>query len=158
MKNIFVPSMNLELLAIYLENLPDDYDKFQMYTFLDAGEMHRDNDFSRKDAQDEYLAKLHTCGSAACAVGHGPSLYEVDKVFKVKRHEGWSEYTARVFGIDDCDDGEGERAFNWLFDGEWGDVDNTPKGAAKRIRWYLKKGVPENADAQLYGTEPLCYK
>lgn len=33
--------------------------------------------------------------------------------------------------------------WNWLFGSEWEDVDNTPKGAAKRIRIFLESGVPE---------------
>ena len=31
----------------------------------------------------------------------------------------------------------------WCFSGEWCEIDNTPRGAAKRIRVLLKSGLPD---------------
>ncbi len=42
---------------------------------------------------------------------------------------------------------ESHRAWAWMFSGGWYYVDNTPVGAAKRIRYYLK-----------YGNVPLWFK
>ncbi len=85
------------------------------------------------------------CGTVGCAVGHGP--YAGIRKFK---NETWREYSNRVFGLD-------SEEWDWCFCGGWVYVDNTPKGAAKRIEYLLNHGVPETAKEQLYLQEPLCY-
>jgi hypothetical protein len=86
------------------------------------------------------------CKTVACAAGHGP-LFGIKKW----RGENWTEYSHRVFT------GHNWILWNWLFDGQWAGVDNTPKGAAARIRYALAHGVPDNAKDQRYGDAPLCY-
>lgn len=46
----------------------------------------------------------------------------------------------------------------WLFSDEWQMSDNTPRGAAKRIVHFVKKGLPDNWTQQLRGRSRLCYK
>jgi hypothetical protein len=87
----------------------------------------------------------YTCGTVACAVGHGP-FYGIPK----QAHEGWSVYAYRAFGAAGW-------LYGWLFNGAWLDRDNTARGAAKRIQIALEHGVPANTYAQLRGEEPLCY-
>jgi hypothetical protein len=93
-----------------------------------------------------------TCGSVGCAVGHGPYA-GIEKI----PGEGFSEYCERCFG---CGLFSDFGAWDWCFSGKWEDVDNTAKGAAKRIQWLLEKGTPSHDDIaeQQCATTPLCYE
>ncbi len=46
----------------------------------------------------------------------------------------------------------------FLFGSGWHSTDNTPIGAAQRIEYVLKHGVPENWRKQMTGRAPLSYK
>ena len=100
---------NLEKLAAYLEggNLKA---RFDMITYAENGECYKD-----------------TCGSVGCAIGHGPYA-EIPK----NPSETWEEYCYRVFGISWL-----SKEWKFCFSASWQTVDNTPRGAAKRIRWLL---------------------
>ena len=87
------------------------------------------------------------CGTIGCACGHGPSL----GITKYDS-EGWTRYAAPAFGVS-----EAHAAWYWLFAASWADIDNTPRGAAARIRYVLKHGIPENAGGQSFGLAPLSY-
>lgn len=53
---------------------------------------------------------------------------------------------------------ENSRMWGYLFSGQWRDTDNTPTGAAKRIRWVVAhNGIPTNWEAQMIGSAPLLY-
>lgn len=127
---------NLEKLASYLEALPTDYGQFEMTTYA---------------VGDLPSARAHalSCGTAGCAVGHGP-LASIAPM----GDEDWFEYSTRAFVSHD----EEGCAWDWCFGYEWAAVDNTPHGAAARIRWFLERGVPDDFDEQLSGDEPLCYR
>lgn len=134
---------NLKQLADYLAALPEDYDHFDMryyayYTsYVGAEILNIDADFYNK------------CGTAACAVGHGPAAG-----IQTDGYNSWMEYAVENFIPEDNDD-----VFTWLFDEDWAFVDNTPNGAAKRIYWYLKHGrVPDDFRSQITSEEPLCYE
>lgn len=79
------------------------------------------------------------CGAAGCAVGHGP-------YFGIKKHteERWGQYCKRCFIS------YHKNGWDYLFSGHWGGFDNTPEGAAKRIIYSLKYGVPENLNTKRY--------
>jgi hypothetical protein len=111
--------LNLVTLATYLRNLPDDYTRFDMFSFYD-------NKFHTYNSPKDALALANSCGTVACAVGHGP-------VAGVQTYSGesWSEYTARCFCPDDSP------VFEFLFDDAWTVRDNTPQGAAARIAYLL---------------------
>jgi len=68
------------------------------------------------------------CGSAGCAVGHGPHA----GILKLKS-EDWDNYAERVFISKQSE-------WQWCFSSMWRQIDNTPQGAAKRIRCLLKHG------------------
>jgi hypothetical protein len=74
----------------------------------------------------------YDCGTVACAVGHGPRAG-----IEAEPGENWLDYAARAFGVDHT-----ARAFDFLFSGTLTYVDNTPSGAAARIRCYLEEGIP----------------
>jgi hypothetical protein len=113
----FVQRKNLKALATYLETLNTEESpvKFDMREF--------------------------ECETAACAVGFGP-LAGIQKF----SFEDWYSYADRAFGA--CpffgpDMRRGPvRAFEYMFGSQWEKHDNTPEGAARRIREFLKHGIP----------------
>lgn len=113
--------------------------------YLDTGvtEMPFDMAHFRKDSV--CIATSYVCGTSACAVGHGP-LIGISAI----PGEDWHPYLKRVFS-------ESRHAYNWCFNGNWDDVDNTARGAAARIFYMLKHGVPENVRDQLSKRAPLSY-
>ena len=128
---------NLNTLATYLEQLPEGYEHFDMkYYFVVQG---------RRLAYLVSEPKLESCGTVACAIGHGPAAG-----IPIKPEELWGVYCARVFGLSGS-------AWTWCFGEEWVHVDNTPQGAAKRIRHYLTYGLPEDAEEQRLGDTDYCY-
>lgn len=106
---------NLETVAAYLES-GDLKAAFNMQDF--AG-----------DSTDSYGS---SCGSVGCAIGHGPYA-GIPKL----PDEDWCSYSDRVFGL-----AADLRAWDWCFSGAWVNIDNTPRGAAKRIRYLLANGRP----------------
>jgi len=129
---------NLEKLASYLEALPVDYNHFHMNVYL------VDDEFYHNHADEAPLAG--TCGTVACAVGHGPAA----GIAPLGCLEWWSDYARRVFDLT-------HREHYWCFDGNWSQVDNTPHGAAKRIRHMLEHGAPFDLVDQLAGDAPYLF-
>lgn len=121
---------NLTKLADYLAALPADYEQFDM------------NDYNRVKGDNWkggplYIEKRrYDCDTVACAIGHGPAAG-----IRVYGDMGWNAYCIRVFGIDRWDHYD---TFQYLFGPNWIHYDNTPQGAAERIRIYLESGVPED--------------
>lgn len=93
------------------------------------------------------------CGTVACAVGHGP-LAGIEMTPGEKKAKdagvGWAVYCARAFGVSNISPEMG-----WLFQSWWQKKDNTPEGAAARIRYYLKHGVPIRPENKPW---PVCYR
>jgi hypothetical protein len=114
---------NLLKLAAYLETLPDDYEQFDMSEYM----MARVGGYYETLRIDERSKPV--CGTVACAVGHGPAAG-----IRVYGDECWGSYADRVFGFLP-DDG-----FDYMFASGWSVDDNTPKGAAARIRTYVTLG------------------
>ena len=108
---------NLELLATYLEALPVNYIHFDMDTFLDGV-----RDSGARTWEPE-------CGTVACALGHAPNVPGIPK--PLVEGENWYAYSDRVLGL-------GDKDWEWCFSSDWAEVDNTPQGAATRIRYLLK--------------------
>ena len=96
------------------------------------------------------MKNLHgQCNSSACAIGVavlGGIGRSGTKYIQM--------YAQDVFGTDEENTPEGE----WMFSSYWEETDNTPHGAAARIRWLLEKGLPDNWEEQMFGEQPLCYK
>ena len=119
---------NLLKLANHLESLPEDYEHFSMADFISYDDDTMFYIFP-EDVKDSET--LSNCGTVACAVGHGPFVG-----IKPLKGEGWMTYSERVFTKD-------RQEWEWCFDGCWEDIDNTPHGAAKRIKILLKRGLPD---------------
>lgn len=122
---------NFERLAAHLENLvPPPEFSMRLFTNLLDGE------------DREYMAtgQIPACGTVACAAGHGPVAGILDP-----DAEDWNEYVERNF-LGEPVDGkfDNNRIYRWCFSCSWTDIDNTPTGAAKRIRYMLAHGIPEH--------------
>ena len=144
---------NLLILADGLSALPADYQHFDMQDFFNPNHGKKLDEMSiearvaavnkAQEIAADYARNnggVGRCGSVACACGHGPvfGLRAVDADFHGDRIN-WFAYTYRVFICAEAHD-----TFEWMFGGAWHGVDNTHHGAAKRIRYYLANGVPED--------------
>jgi len=123
---------NLLRLAQYLDTLPTDYSHFDMKFYVQNGGIQGGFDPIN-------ISHLSDCGTVACAVGHAPSIPGLEAAPR----ERWDGYVSRVFGIRTE---EYDEEFLFMFGSGWADVDNTPAGAAKRIRYFLNHGVPDDFD------------
>ena len=106
-----------------------------LFNYLAYGELKAEFDMNlyyKGQQLGKHCPEMSDCGSGGCAVGHGP--YAGIPKFP---EESWNEYAERVFGVE-----PGDGIFKFLFDSDWKKEDNTPKGAAKRIRYLLGYGLP----------------
>ena len=116
---------NLLKLADYLDKPPDDYEQFHMAEYMGEHEKGR----LIMTFSIEEMSKP-ACGTVACAVGHGPAAG-----IRVYGDTDWSSYSDRVFGEFLEDD-----SWDYMFGSIWSRYDNTPKGAAARIRTCVALG------------------
>lgn len=153
---------NLLVLANFLERAvpPPNFDMSDFLNF-------QESEFNEGDYDSEdYIPNIdkpsvvaipeiyNYCGTTACAVGHGP-LAGIPPT----KNETWSEYSIRNFGAGwNTDEENKQHLFEWCFSGGWNYKDNTPYGAAARIKWFLELGIPDDYQYQLDGEEPLCYE
>lgn len=133
---------NLDKLATYLEKLPADYKHFEMTDYITG---------KRGNSEQVYYALnnggVDTCGTAGCAIGHGPAAGILFKEEDLKVNQYWASgfevdwnlYCDRYFVPTNSPE------FEWMFGGAWYNWDNTPHGAAARIRYFLDNGVPADA-------------
>jgi hypothetical protein len=124
---------NLNILADYLDSLPDDYTNFDMHYFA--------SDYPE-------VSDRPPCG---CAVGHGPAagLLPAECIGGC-----WTEYAEVVFfnnEYHDCIE------YWFMFGDGW---ENDPKLAAARIRHVIKHGVPEGFHERMahWGENPSTKK
>lgn len=128
---------NLRVLANHLLSLPAEYPDFAMSMFTN----------NERGSGSSY-AHLAECGTAACAVGHGPLCG-----FEPLELETWAEYSTRLFIPSSW-----HEAWEWCFGAAWSVVDNTAHGAAYRILWLLdRKSIPDNAYEQRRERAPISY-
>jgi len=129
----------LQQLANYLESLPKSYKHFGMTDYLEPS---LDAEKSLKD----YALNnggVASCGTAACAVGHGPAagIYVPRHLIMADWAVDWNRYALLFTGQHHVM----ESLWHWMFSGAWDDVDNHHWGAAARIRYVLAdKPIPED--------------
>lgn len=131
---------NLSKLATFLDELPEDYRQFGMADFT--------NQWMSPEELKQYQTDptYNPCGSAACAVGHAPAAgIKVDpstitqQILDGYSTDIWDAYVQAAFGIK-----FDSTAFEFMFGGGWADHDNTPKGAAARIRYVVaNNNIPD---------------
>jgi len=93
------------------------------------------------------------CGSVGCVIGHCTILDENPLPLYRSGNVNFYEWSEHFTGSDPLSDES-----TYLFSGLWDGVDNTPTGAAKRIRHFLLRGLPQNWYEQMKGIEPLSYQ
>lgn len=126
---------NLLKLSTYLDSLPADYEHFGMAYYC-ATVTERDNQEPYEHIYDpeEVEAVVNTCGTSACALGHGPAAG-----ITPLQGENWIIYGNKNFGTM-----ASGFTFEWMFGEHWDEYDNTPRGAAARIKYFLAHSVPED--------------
>lgn len=126
----------------------------KLATYLLSGELKAEFDmisFTDSVLPIEQANFKTECGTVGCAAGHGPYA-------GIPKHstETWMEYIYRVFDI-----ANGAYNYNsrwvWLFSGTWRYTDNTPQGAAKRILYLIRHGLPDDWEEQMTKCAPLTY-
>lgn len=83
------------------------------------------------------------CGTVGCVIGHCTILDTPENFKRFKRaglrgtmdFKNWSREFTGITAFSDT--------WNYLFSGNWEKIDNTPQGAAKRIREVVEHGLPE---------------
>lgn len=133
---------NLEKIAAYTEKRPQEGFNMMQYCQDDRGH-----------------SVSHACGTLMCIIGDLPALKGEFSLRSDEVHShvsgqavDWSSYSGRVTGLDDSGD-----EWEYLFGGDWVYTDNTPKGAAARIRYFIENGLPEDPYGEMEGSEPLSY-
>lgn len=134
---------NLSTLATYLEALPPDYAHFDMADYWGLTPP------VNSVAPDE-------CGTVACAAGHAPAALGITAAMLTDlgllSRDGirWNRFID-LFLLAHPDHGDDVPSMSfreqrpdwaWMFSDRWAAYDNTPAGAAARIRYYLIAGVP----------------
>jgi hypothetical protein len=123
---------NLLRMADYIETVPQE--KFDMELFR-AGD-----------------GNTPECNSIGCIIGHCTVLDTKPLPIYINGNINFYEWSQSFTGIN-------RESYDWiyLFSWEWAATDNTPTGAAKRIRHYVENGLPENWHDIIYGNAPLPY-
>ena len=114
-----------------------------------------DNLFDMRSYRVKILQKideLHICNSVACVVGHCTVLDTEENLSKhiMSTFDMFDTYFSfyswgKTFtGLEDDID------YGWLFSGEWNNIDNTRKGAIKRIRNFVANDGMTEKDKQFY--------
>jgi hypothetical protein len=151
-----VVKRDLLVLANYLESLSENYEHFNMGVYLGVSCVHLSEDeradiggFSKIDHKvykeitgfSEYTTpeKFFSCDTVACVIGHT----------KLLQLEGIDTAEASWTDLRDYLSDNYARVDKWMFDPDWDKVDNSPKGAAKRIRYALEFGVPADLDKRV---------
>ena len=119
---------NLLKLAKFLDELPEDYEHFDMSKWIAS-----DTKELRLDEIENVDIKV--CGYAACAIGHAPQALELTTE-ETWKHHTWGNFIDVYFDIAWIEE-------QFMFGVDWSGIDDTPKGAAKRIRYFLQNGVPD---------------
>ncbi len=126
---------NLLKMADYIETIPQE--QFNMGTFR----------FNDKCVNPE-------CNSVGCIIGHC-TILDAENVINnfmkpsnIINFQAWSE---EFTGI------KGNNTWEYLFSSEWLTSDNTPTGAAKRIRYVVEHGLPDTFFEEMTKGKHLSY-
>lgn len=128
-------SENLLKLAGKLDTIPEE--NFDMDWYRNVG-----------------FKSINDCGTVGCALGWAPfvdGLEPIESEYGL-RDLDWRTYSERITGFSTESD-----EWYWCFSDEWQYVDNTPKGAAKRIRYLVNYGLPKNWEKQMFKREPYMF-
>ena len=100
-----------------------------------------------RDCEDRWLepCNVRECGTIMCALGYAAIVFP----HIAKKHDTWWRFCTDVFGFGELRSEE----WDFLFSMNWTDRDNTTSGAADRITYFLKHGVPDDCwNPEVYQT------
>jgi len=80
-------------------------------------------------------SKFDMSSYSTCALGYAAVVFP--RI--AKKHADWWAFCIDVFGLTRFSE-----EWMFLFSGRWTEIDNTASGAADRIIYFLKHGVPED--------------
>lgn len=136
---------NLEKLADYAWNIPEDDKYFDMDHWAAKVmpaqyQTHYGETIANEVVQLRPLSvsKLsatksrHECGTVCCLLGLGPFA----GIEPTEDTDNWRRYASANFT------NEFDTLYVFLFHHYWKHIDNSPKGGAKRIHWFLENGMP----------------
>jgi len=123
---------NLNRMADYIETIPQE--KFNMRLYRWGEKVNSE------------------CGSVGCVVGHCTVLDKNPLPLYKSGNINFYAWSREFTGLGPLSD---ETAY--LFASGWEAFDNTPTGAAKRIRHFLEHGLPQDWRMQMKGRAPLSY-
>lgn len=96
------------------------------------------------------------CNTVGCIIGHctilAPELIKHYPLTKSIKFIKWSEDFTGLTHF------PYHKEWEWLFEASWGTIDNTPTGAAKRIRHFVEHGLPDDWEQIMNGEKPLPYE
>jgi hypothetical protein len=126
---------NLKRMANYIKTIPQKSFNMKIY----------------RNGSESYTVE---CNSIGCVIGHCVILDKSKTIprFTVSGDINFEDWSVRFTGLNYF-----SNEWDWCFNSDWSEVDNTPIGASKRIEWMLKNGVPNNWEDQLTGNAELCY-
>lgn len=139
---------SLSTLATILYDHVKDRDRrhrhFAMQSFI------LDANMNTIEREGEKLKKgsLTACNTAACAAGWGAMFHElIRQPVPVDLSGGidWEEFVRSLVG-EDMDVVGSNDLTTFLFGGGWSQIDNTSNGAARRIWYVLKFGIPVTSE------------
>lgn len=138
---------NFLTLAEYLFKLPNNFEYFDMSQFSAIKNTNKNSPCEfKKIIRFMDLNKFKTCSLCHCALGMA-----IEAGFKPLRTDrGWRDYCLRVFDV-----GFHSPEYSWCFCEEWKKADNTPLGAAARIMYMLKNGVPDSFNESVTNLIPF---
>jgi len=144
----------LTLLATYLDKLPADYQDFNMGHFFLGKTCDGSGELARQYAL--HNGGVASCGTAACAIGHGPSagilvpeslITQKSRLDSFEWEIDWWGYSLLFTGLLE------HRAllFDWMFGEGWRWADNHHYSAAARIKYVLAGEVIPDKLNQYHG-------
>lgn len=92
------------------------------------------------------------CDSVGCIIGHSVILAPelITRLYggKIDFYAWCLSFTGLSLGVP---------RWKYLFGSAWKYSDDTPIGAAKRIRYFVENGLPKDWEKQMYGNAKLSY-
>jgi hypothetical protein len=157
-----VNAENLLKLADWLDEWGERLEQegqFDMYAYRSRGGEPRlnleDADGEGGGRVEDDLKINEGCSTAACALGWATVVPGLEVVVGDFRWDAlnevwqlnWLDYCVRVFDLTGAGQLHGS-AWEWLFGPSWWEWDNTPVGAARRVRELVRRGgvAPQSED------------
>lgn len=93
------------------------------------------------------------CGSIGCVLGYCTTLDMAGFMACADAEDPYGTWSEKFTGLDGS-----SQEWMYMFASYWYWTDNTPQGAAARIRYVVKNGIPVDWYAQMMYGIPLSYE